>query len=300
MTKENKEGQLLAETVTSYTRIHVIPAGYKMKNLAAVMIIYFTFPILLICAVQSSKTLFWKNLDQETAIACLLYQECPAGNNIEAVKAQTVLLRSNLCLYSSEEWNNLLQRSTKIQQEKEYNRLKNTYYTCIEETENLVIKYNGQIMRGVYHEISAGKTRNGSETGLVQYNGLTSADSGWDVQAEGYQQVFSFSDISLKRRFFKHQEDIQLAVVLKDKEDYVQMVQWGDSYVNGDYVREILSLPSTCFTINRQDDQWVFTCKGVGHGLGMSLYGADILAQQGKDFREILKHYFPNYDILPE
>ena len=30
----------------------------------------------------------------------------------------------------------------------------------------------------------------------------------------------------------------------------------------------------------------------------MSLYGANVLAKQGKTFQEILKYYFPNYDIL--
>lgn len=300
LTKENKEGQLLAETVTSYIMIHVVPAGSKMKNLIAVIIIYLSFPILLVCAVQNGRALVWKSIDKKTALACLLYQECPRDNHLEAVKAQTVLLRSSLCLYTSGEWNDLLQKSTKIQQEKEYIRFKNTYFTCIEETENLVIKYNGQIMRGIYHEVSTGKTRNGRETGLLQYNGLISADSSWDVQAQGYQQVFSFSDISLRRRFFKNQKKIQLSVVLRDNEEYVQTVQWGDSYVNGDYVRESLSLPSSCFSIKYQDDQWIFTCRGVGHGLGMSLYGANILAQQGKHYREIIEHYFPNYDISTE
>ena len=193
-----------------------------------------------------------------------------------------------------------MRKSTKIEQEKKYRQMKDTYFSAIHETKGLVLKYKSVTMRGVYHEISAGKTREGKDTDTESYSQLTSVDSHWDMDAPGYLQVFTFSDIYLKRGFFRNQNDPQIKVVLTDKENYVELVQWGNTYVNGDYVRESLSLPSSSFTVSHEDNQWIFTCKGVGHGLGMSLYGADQMASEGKTCQEILKYYFPKYDILQE
>lgn len=271
-----------------------------MKNLISAIMIYLTVPLLLLCAIQSCEALSWKSVDEDTALAHLLYLECFEDSKTEAIKAQAVLLRSSLCLYSAEEWSALLRKSTDIEQEKEYIEWKDTYFSAIKSTQHMVMKYKGNIMRGVYHDISAGFTRSGDNIGLSQYSQLISVDSSWDMQAPGYQQIFSFSEKSLKRRFFSDQKNPQIAVILTDQEGYVQMVQWGDTYVNGDFVRESLSLPSSCFSVTKQDDQWIFTCRGVGHGLGLSLYGANVLADQGKTYREILQYYFPNYDILPE
>lgn len=271
-----------------------------MKNLLAALIVYLLLPVLLACAVQSRKAVSWKNSDNDTALAYLMYMECPESSHFEAVKAQAILLRSSLCLFSSGEWSALLKKGTKIEQEKKYRQMKDTYFSAIHETKGLVLKYKSVTMRGVYHEISAGKTREGKDTDTESYSQLTSVDSHWDMDAPGYLQVFTFSDIYLKRGFFRNQNDPQIKVVLTDKENYVELVQWGNTYVNGDYVRESLSLPSSSFTVSHEDNQWIFTCKGVGHGLGMSLYGADQMASEGKTYQEILKYYFPKYDILQE
>ena len=36
----------------------------------------------------------------------------------------------------------------------------------------------------------------------------------------------------------------------------------------------------------------VFDWHGYGHGAGMSQYGASFLAEKGKNYREILQHYY--------
>lgn len=271
-----------------------------MKNLLSSLLIYMTVPLLLLCGLQGYQALAWQKPDTDTAIAHLLYRESPQDSEMEMLKAQAVLLRSTLCLYTAQEWTALLQDSTSIEQEKKYIEMKDAYMEAVRETKPLVLKYKGNIMRGVYHEVSAGATRDGESLGLAAYEQLTSVDSSWDKQAEGYRQVFSFSEISLKRRFFREQEAPKIRVVSTDKNGYACTVQWGDTYVGGDYVRDCLALSSSCFTVEYRDGQWIFVCRGVGHGMGMSLYGANMLAAQGKTYTEILTYYFPNYEILPE
>ncbi len=43
--------------------------------------------------------------------------------------------------------------------------------------------------------------------------------------------------------------------------------------------------------------KWKLKGHGFGHGIGMSQYGAEGLARHGKNFREIIKHYYTGVDI---
>ena len=53
------------------------------------------------------------------------------------------------------------------------------------------------------------------------------------------------------------------------------------------------TLKSTAFELKRQNDQYTFAGRGLGHGLGLCQYGAIAMARQGFSYREILQHYFP-------
>lgn len=56
-------------------------------------------------------------------------------------------------------------------------------------------------------------------------------------------------------------------------------------------------LPGNHFTIQENSGGWIFTGHGAGHGVGFCVQGADVLAQQGLDYRAILARYFPNTTI---
>lgn len=60
-------------------------------------------------------------------------------------------------------------------------------------------------------------------------------------------------------------------------------------------------LPSAAFLIydGMEDGEVVFTLLGggLGHGVGMSQNGASGMAEEGKNYRQILKHYYKNCEI---
>lgn len=74
-------------------------------------------------------------------------------------------------------------------------------------------------------------------------------------------------------------------------------IQIGNQVFQGEQVREILKLPSSCFTIQKIEEQVRFLCKGVGHGLGMSQYTAHQMALEGKNYKEILGYFFPEMKV---
>jgi stage II sporulation protein D len=62
-------------------------------------------------------------------------------------------------------------------------------------------------------------------------------------------------------------------------------------------MRSLLKLRSTAYTVQYADGVFRFTTTGSGHGVGMSQYGANVMAKSGSTYREILQHYYPNTEL---
>ncbi len=63
-------------------------------------------------------------------------------------------------------------------------------------------------------------------------------------------------------------------------------------------MRTILALRSTNFTFIIENNNIKFSVIGYGHGVGMSQTGADALAKQGKNYEEIIKHFYTGVQII--
>lgn len=66
----------------------------------------------------------------------------------------------------------------------------------------------------------------------------------------------------------------------------------------GTTLRSLLQLCSTDFTVSVEKGQIIFYTKGYGHRVGMSQYGANAMAKAGKDYRQILTHYYTGVEIV--
>ncbi len=67
----------------------------------------------------------------------------------------------------------------------------------------------------------------------------------------------------------------------------------GGTEISGTELRSLFSLRSTAFTLEYSEGSFLFTVTGYGHGVGMSQYGAMVLARDGADYASILAHYYP-------
>ena len=78
----------------------------------------------------------------------------------------------------------------------------------------------------------------------------------------------------------------------------------GESHViltdkNGENVNTITMLPSAFFTLQEQENgRYEIMGGGLGHGIGMSQYGADGMARAGKTAAEILQYFFPGTELF--
>ena len=62
---------------------------------------------------------------------------------------------------------------------------------------------------------------------------------------------------------------------------------------SGREMRAIFSLRSADFDLNFNEGKFIFKVRGYGHGVGMSQYGAQFMAKQGADYKQILAWYYP-------
>ena len=60
----------------------------------------------------------------------------------------------------------------------------------------------------------------------------------------------------------------------------------------------MLGLRSADFDIVVQDGNLIFTTRGYGHGVGMSQYGANGMANAGYNYNQILTHYYQGVKIV--
>ena len=67
----------------------------------------------------------------------------------------------------------------------------------------------------------------------------------------------------------------------------------GNKTISGEEFRKLLELPSSNFAMQAADGKIRFYVKDRGHGLGLSQYGGNVLAKEGKSYQEILRYYFP-------
>ena len=83
----------------------------------------------------------------------------------------------------------------------------------------------------------------------------------------------------------------------RDDSGRVSEVLIGGAAFSGVKLRTLFSLRSTAFDLDYADDAFCFTVTGFGHGVGMSQYGANVMAAQGADYAAILAHYYPGTEL---
>ena len=231
--------------------------------------------------------------------------EMPASFNIEALKAQAIAARTFAYNYLN---NNEINISTSVQgyisNEKMKDKWKEKYdfyFNKIKEavtsTNNMVIKYNDEIIKSYYFSMSNGKT----EDSLVVFNEelpyIKEVDSSFEEELTNFSSSTSFSNENFCNLLSINPCVINIDKIERDDSNRVKNIIINSTEYNGIDFRRILSLRSTDFEIELLDNEIVITTKGYGHGVGMSQYGANYLANNGYNYEQILKYYYKDIDI---
>ncbi len=177
---------------------------------------------------------------------------------------------------------------------------------AVSDTDGQVLTYSGEPILASFHSSSAGKTEDGAALwGDVPYlKSVSSPESEKDVP--DFVTTVEVATENFKETVLAYKADAQfgndptqwIGELVLDKSGRVQSLPIGGTTLSGAELRKLFALRSTCFTLSYTDGKFVFTVKGYGHGLGMSQYGADVMAKNGFSYAEILAHYYPDTTLL--
>lgn len=174
---------------------------------------------------------------------------------------------------------------------------------AVEDTEGVILMAQGNVCEGVFHQISAGTTRDGDWLAGKAAMYLHSVDSSQDTTAENYLNGHDFTEEALRLRLLELYPNVileenaaqeQIKIIEKDEQGYALTVRVGNLYLSGEQFRCDLELSSSNFVVQETDGKICFLCKGIGHGFGLSQYGGNELAKKGFDYEVILETYFPD------
>ena len=254
----------------------------------------------------------------EDFVAYALVKQIDVGAEEEALKAQGVIVRTYI-------YEKMASKNVK---EINVNKLDLEYITyeemesiwkeefpekfsklmrVVEATYGQVIMYEGEPIKPYFHNVSCGYTRSGAFLG-DEYKYLVSVQSVGDVDSENYQSGVSFSKEDFVKKLRKANDNIALSievpletmqVIKRDKGGYVEELQIGNVVMTGDEFVNVFKLNSPNFQVEESDGQIRIITKGLGHGIGLSIYGAKSLAKSGKTYTEILQHYYSEVYLEP-
>ena len=177
---------------------------------------------------------------------------------------------------------------------------------AVADTDAQVMYYGGEPIMAVFHSSSAGVTATSGEVWTADLPYLVSVESPESADTvPNYYSVNTFTAEEFRRLFTAHHPDAKLSgeasdwigEIVRSDTGRVESAVVGGLAVTGQELRAIFSLRSTAFTVETGEQEITFRVTGYGHGVGMSQYGAETLAQEGKSWQEILRWYYTGITI---
>lgn len=245
-------------------------------------------------------------------LPCAVAAEMPVCFGAEALKAQAVAARtyaiasarhedadvcadSGCCLaYKSE-------RELRQYWGGDYDKNMAAVKAAVAATDGQYLTYNGEAIQAVFHASSAGSTEDSAAVWSARP---------YLVSVESPETSDTVPELVSTARFTPEELSEALGIspeggaeawlgdITPDAAGRVDTAVIGGQAFSGTALRAALGLKSTAFTVSWDGGEFVFSVSGNGHGVGMSQYGAKLLAAQGWTYDEILAHYYPGTELM--
>ena len=173
---------------------------------------------------------------------------------------------------------------------------------AVSATDGQVMLYGGTPILAVFHSSSAGETWNSGQVWAQDLPYLQSVSSPEGEGVPNYYSTVELTEAEFREKFLAARPEADLSGPasgwIRDPVMdgvHVESITIGGVSVSGPSVR----LRSASFTVEAGDGKITFYVTGYGHGVGMSQYGANAMAEAGSTWREILAHYYTGVTIGP-
>ena len=249
-----------------------------------------------------------ETLDLEEYIIGVVAGEMPASFEDEALKAQAIAARSyalNKIKSTNKEYDLLTDITNQVyitkeeMQEKwqeEYEKYYDKIKKAVEDTKNLVMMYDGEVISAYYFAMSNGKTEDVSLVFGENIDYLVSVDSSRDENVKNFMVTNEIEKEEFCEKLDISCEEIKIEEIKRTDSNRVDTIKINGKEYKGTKIRALLNLRSTDFDIEIKESINI-TTRGYGHGVGMSQYGANEMAKNGATYEEILKYYYKDINL---
>ncbi|MDW5300610.1 MAG: stage II sporulation protein D [Sedimentibacter sp.] len=265
-------------------------------------------------------------IDFEEYLKGVVSSEMPAEFNEEALKAQAITARTFL-LYRLKKYPNghpehmdaPICTGTHCQVWNSKDELiashedgwYEKYWGKIEEavnsTSGQILTYESKIIEPLFHSVSGGRTENSEDVFSASVPYLKSVESPYENEAPKLHDSVKITVNDFISKVESVYGDLNLSQDnLDDKIKLGEVSEGGkiktitidDTEISGREMRSLFNLNSTNFSFIQTGNEIEIVTTGYGHGVGMSQWGADGMADEGYNYKEILKHYYTGVDIV--
>ena len=187
-----------------------------------------------------------------------------------------------------------------------YEENRQALVAAIAAVQGVTMTYDGKLIDACYHAISCGSTESAATVWGADIPYLQAVASPGDRLAPTYASRVTVSAEEAKAVLTAELPDLALGddpatwfgtPTLSAAGTVAEQPVGSNGRLAGTRVRQLFGLRSAAFTITCDGQNFAFSVKGYGHGVGMSQYGADYLARQGYTYDEILHYYYTDIDL---
>ncbi|OCT13122.1 stage II sporulation protein D [Paenibacillus pectinilyticus] len=259
----------------------------------------------------------------EQYVRGVLAAEMPVEFELEALKAQAMAARTYVVRrviekdFSNMPVDNALVTDTTAHQayltdqELQEKWDKKSYETnmakinrAVDETKDQILTYNHEPINATFFSTSNGYTENSEDYWPFKSPYLRSVPSPWDIKLSSHYQ----ESVTISYKTMLQKLGVTSIATLDTSAKGMKVLSWstghriksisiGGKTFSGREVREKLGLASSQFAWKWAGSQIIITTYGYGHGVGLSQWGANGMAKEGKTAEEIVTYYYTGISI---
>lgn len=262
-----------------------------------------------------------ENIELDEYLVNVVSAEMPVDFEMEALKAQAAVARTytlyqienghkhenaDICDSSNccQAWISKEKRyaAWKENQDEKWAKIREAVYSTAGE----IITYQGKPIDAFFHSNSGGTTEmpinvwGGSDFPYLQVVETSGEDN--------YSQYYSEKEYTMKELENKMKqtyndfeinwnEENAISILEYTESSRIRTIKIGNKNISGVEARKIFELKSSNFTIEKTEDKIKFNVIGYGHGVGLSQTGSNTLAKEGKNYKEIINHFYKEIEI---
>lgn len=264
-------------------------------------------------SIKRSKTGEVETVPLESYVLSVVASEMPAEFEVEALKAQAVAARTyivNHLLQQTDQADYIISDTTEHQVYKNDHELKAVWGDdfhwkwdkvsgAVLATEGEILTYDLAPITPTFFSMSNGYTENAEDYWGTALPYLKKVESKWEEDLPMFteQKILSFAEVSEGLGVELSTGKTIPIKIERTSSGRVNEIDIADMKMSGREVREKLQLRSNDFTITQKNNHFIITTKGYGHGVGMSQYGANGMAGEGRRYEEILLYYYQGVEL---